>query len=190
MLGHVVLVFLLAVVGGVFYRFRGGWPKLPRPLEQCLFCLPIIYVSLGSEWYLTALAYALSVVVVLKGHGHTMDLGHSDKGDFEWYEKVTGWRFFHGKMSEYWYDVIGHSIGGLFITLPLLLTNPALSAIGLLKGPAYMIGWTDKIPSVKIGNFTLMHETEWGEFLTGFFVWGVLLYLQIEVLHSDSYGNG
>jgi len=158
---------------------RGGWPSLPRPIEQALFCIPILLVSLSSPWYIALLAYALSVAAVCKGHGRNMDLGHSHKKNEdvepEWYEFTVSWLQPH--LSEYWYDVIGVSISGLTYTLPLLLTNPIMAPVGLLKGPAYMIGWTNKMPSITIGKFTLKHETEWGEFLTGEFIWDSLLIL-------------
>lgn len=176
---------LFALIGGILYRARGGWPSLPRPIEQCLFCLPIIYVSLGSPWYLIALAYVLSVAATLKGHGHTMNYSTPvDKSKLEDYELFTKWLI--GKVPDYWYKVMAHSFGGLIVTLPLILTAPYLCWVGLLKGPAYMIGWklhpnyNDGKLKIKIGKFTIDSSTAWGEFLTGLFIWGAL-YLMVSL---------
>jgi len=172
-------MILFSILGAIFYRMRGGWPSLPRPIEQCLFCIPIIIVSLGSPLAAIILAFVLSVAAVSMGHGHTMSLLNPvDLNKLERYEFFTKWLI--GKMPDYWYKVLAHSFGGLLVTLPLIFTNPMLAPIGLLKGPAYMIGWrlhpnyygNEKI---KIGKITFDSATAVGEGLTGLFIWAALL---------------
>ena len=170
------MLWLLSPIGGILYRARGGWPDIPRPIEQCLFCLPVLLFVIYVPWYTAICAYALSVVATLKGHGKHMDLGSYDKpADDEWYEFLIKW--LENKIPVYWYDVIGISLSGLFITLPLILvtTNAFVILAGSLKGLAYMIGWSCKLPSVELGKFTISAPTEWGEFLTGLFIWAVIL---------------
>lgn len=170
----------LALIGGIIYRARGGWPSIPRPFEQALFCLPVIYASLESNIMVIVVVYALSVAATLKGHGHTMNYSTPvDRSKLEDYEFFTEWLI--EKIPDYWYKVIAHSFGGALMTLPLVFTAPWLALSGLLKGPAYMIGWFmhphyDNGPiKIKIGKFTLDSATAWGEFLTGFFIWAALI---------------
>jgi hypothetical protein len=173
------MIYLLALIGGIFYRMRGGWPSTPRPFEQMLFCLPVGYVAyLGTDWYYALIIYALSVGACLKGHGRNMDLGAwKGDADFEDYERWTGYYKLHGKIPEYWYDVGGVAISGLIVTLPLIFINPLAAFAGLLKAPAYMLGWwmhpnyDDGKIKFNIYKFTLRSSTEWGEYFTGLFIW-------------------
>lgn len=166
-------IILATLIGGVLFRARGGWPSIPRPIEQMLFCLPILLVTL-PEWY-APIIYLLSVAACCKGHGHNMDLGTwKPPVDYEWYEFHKP---LHGKISEYWYDAIGLAISGLTYTLPLIVTHPHLAWIGILKAPAYMIGWTEKLPEIRIKKLTFAEPTEWGEFFTGAFIWGFITLL-------------
>jgi len=178
---HSALITVSSLIGGVLYRMRGGWPDLPRPIEQALFCLPILYVSLGTvPVFSAALVYGLSVIVTLKGHGHTMNYSTPvDLSKLEWYEYFT--EKLIGKIPDYWYKVIAHSFGGLLITAPLLFSAPHLFWVGGLQGLAYMIGWLmhpnyeDGKIKLRLGKFTLDSATSWGEFLTGALIWGFLM---------------
>lgn len=180
------IIFLLPVMltGAVLFRMRGGWgPKLPRLIEQMLFCLIFLVPLLVLHPLLVVLGYAAAVAAVLKGHGRNMDLGHSKPNETveaEWYE-FTIVNF--TKLSAYWYDVIGIAVSGLTYTiLPgyLYAMHDPLSGLlialsGALKAPAYIIGWAlhpnyddgPKLPLMK-------SATEVGEFLTGAFIWGAV----------------
>ena len=181
-------VITFSILGGILYRFRGGWPSIPRPIEQALFCsiFLVLMILLGLPWQHSVIAYALAVAATLKGHGNNMDLGHYDKpAEPEWYEFLI--KGYKGKFSAYWYDFIGITLSGLTITgvpgLMISFFDPILGVVigisGALKGPAYMLGWLmhpkyDNGPiKLKIGKFTLASATEWGEFFTGLFIWSV-----------------
>lgn len=180
----ILLSLLGAILGAILYRMRGGWPSSPRPVEQMLFCLPVIPLSLSLEWYWIVLIYGLSVGMCAKGHGKNTDLGtYKEPADFEDYDKWTGYYKLNGKIPEYWYDVGGIAISGLIISLPLIVVNPLAAFAGLLKAPAYMIGWAmhpkgdnGKL-KFNVYKFTVESATEWGEFLTGLFMWGAWLSL-------------
>ena len=173
-------MIIFSIIGGILFRMRGGWPDIPRPIEQTLFCLPIIFICLISLGWWGFIPAILSVVAVLKGHGNNMDLGTWEKpvGD-EWYEFTIKW--LKPRMSEYWYDVLGIGVSGLTYTLPLVVINPLLAFSGLLKAPAYMLGWNmhpnydDGKIKLRVGKFELVSATEWGEFFTGLFIWAALL---------------
>lgn len=79
-IGPVFLIALFTFAGAITYRMRGGKPDIPRPIEHCLFCFPAFLTPLflhmsGSdslEWstaFWCWLAYVVSVVAVLTGHG-------------------------------------------------------------------------------------------------------------------------
>lgn len=175
-------MILLSIIGGILYRMRGGWPDWPRPIEQMLFCLPVLVLCLPLGYLSAACLYAVSVAACCMGHGHNMDLGsYEGEAEYEVYEKYTGYYKLHGKIPEYWYDVGGVAISGLLITLPLIFVSPVLAFSGVLKAPAYMIGWLmhpnydDGKIKISIGKFTIDSATAWGEFLTGVFIWGSLI---------------
>lgn len=180
---------LLSLVGGVLYRMRGGWPDVPRPLEQLAFCA-ILYVAMhfaGVNVWAALAAYAFAVGMCMKGHGHTMNYSTPVNMDkLEDYEFFTKWLI--GKVPDYWYKVIAHSFGGLIMTLlpgmAVFFYEPVHGAIiaisGTLKGVAYMIGWflhpayEDGPLKLRFGKFTIDSSTAWGEFLTGAFIWLVV----------------
>jgi hypothetical protein len=153
--------WLLVPYMAFMFRARGGsLLTLPRPIEQALYALPygvIVFLSTGL-WYLAVLGWTASTIAVIKGHGHNMDLGtYTKDADYEWYEFLI--KKLHGKIPEYWYDVIGISVSGLTYTIVpgLLMLNPIVALSGLSKGLAYMIGWK------------WFNKTETGEWLTGGF---------------------
>lgn len=68
----------LSLVGAVLYRFRGGWPSIPFKIEQLLFCsifLPLMWFD-GAHTLHIVIAYGLSVLACVKGHGLYMSLGN------------------------------------------------------------------------------------------------------------------
>lgn len=191
-----LLMIPLAILGGVFYRFRGGWPDIPRPLEQMAFCsiFAFMLIIAGLPYIHAFVAYSLAVVATLKGHGNNMDLGHAPDSDDEWYEFLI--KGYEGKLGTYWYEVLGLCISGLSSTgavgLALSFYSPFYGLIvglsGALKAVAYMIGWAlhpkydNGRIKFSIGKFTVKSATEWGEFLFGFGVWAVAGYTLINII--------
>ncbi len=199
-----LICFVLAVVGGIIFRWRGGgepvgWGKyMPRPIDQILFSSIYMVIAFGvlEQWPATILSI-ITVIMVSKGHGRNMDLGTFDNSSKpggvkpEWYEGLIAGLY--GKIPEYWYDALGMVVSGLTYTIPLglFIADPAgpyftegliIAASGGLKGPAYMIGWffhdmlwnTVDVSSEDLQKVVRFDgETSLGEFLTGFFLWGV-----------------
>jgi len=144
----------------LIYRMRGGLgPHITHPIKQVLYALPYAYITYlyVDSFILVFISLGLTVLALVKGHGHNMDLGDwPHDADYEWYEFHKP---LHGRISEYWYDVIGMCISGLTYTLPsgIISLNVWLAISGILKAPAYMIGWK------------VQGRTELGEWLTGGF---------------------
>lgn len=179
---------------------------LPRPFEQLLFSAPWIWLAsqLFDPWQAIILSI-ITVVMVLKAHGKVFDLGTARKSsapfgeDPEWYDGIL--YPLYGKIPEYWYDAIGLAVSGLSYTIPvgLFMADPTgdyftegliIALSGALKAPAYMIGrcFSTSYPELAdVSEFkavdkvlNLRHATEWGEVLTGFFLWtcaGTIIYL-------------
>lgn len=163
-----LIVLFAACLGGFLYRIRGGWPDIPRPIEQMLFCAPIIPLSWHAPPLFIGIAFVLSVIACLKGHGNTMDLGHAPTAENEWYENIFGLYRLREKLGNYGYELLAHSFGGFLMTAPLILTLSPMFWVGALKGPAYAIGWAlDGKIKIEFGQFTIKKHTEIGEFLTG-----------------------
>ena len=130
-----------------------------------------------------------SVIVLLNcmvfkntGHGGGMDLAHNDKEpgagrDPEKLEYLILWA--HGKVSQYWYDVLLLLIIGLFSVAGAALAvgwvnqlAGAIIALGGLGKPAgYMIGWAVYPTGKGRGLKELNEATEIGEALTGLFAY-------------------
>ena len=194
------IVILLALVGAIIFRWRGGgqpegWGKyMPRPVDQTLFSLPYIGLAFFFlPWWPALILSIITVAMITKGHGRNMDLGHSDETHPnalpEWYEGlILG---LYGKISNYWYDALGLVISGLTYTIPvgLFLANPSgpyfvegliLALSGALKAPAYMFGrWLDEKTGFEEYLEPRLYKvvrldgaTSWGEFFTGLFLWG------------------
>lgn len=181
------LIPLLMFTFGLFIgRWNGGgrpeWLKwLDNPFSQILYAYPVLLILLVvvpatvhtepnwlSNWHIF-LVYAATVIMILKGHGHNMDLGTSDEGKPEalpeWYEGII--QPLYGKIPNYWYDALGLVISGITYTLPLglYLGNPLLAVSGAVKAPMYMLGRAiSDIFSFK--KLSLSEPTAWGEALT------------------------
>ncbi len=174
------LVGIAGLIGAVLYRLRGGpsWgPKLPRPLDQILFSLvpcivlPALYafahrpfLALESwPWIAGWLVAALwAVAWECSGHGKYMDLGTTVKeSDEERIGVLISW--LHGKVPEYWYDALGLALTGFVVTLGPgvyvavagdVLAGILLALTGLLKAPAYMLGFAiSKAKGTEIGEW-------------------------------------
>lgn len=192
-----VIVPIIAFIGGLLYRYRGGGEpnealSFPRPVDQLLFSSIYFAIAfLTLPWWPAAILSGVTLVMVLKGHGRNMDLGTSDathpNAKPEWYEGIIGGLY--GKIPNYWYDALGLMISGLTYTAPLglFIADPSgpyltlgliLAASGALKAPAYMLGRAgeafferllDGVDEEKI--IMLDGPTSLGEFFTGFFLY-------------------
>jgi len=174
-----MIIFLIALLGGAIYRWRGEKHPLkkyfPRPILQVMFAAPYAYLSYITFGIWGCVATLIGCTLAcMTGHGHNMDVGHSDDRDvdYERYEFLIKW--LHGKIPEYWYDALGMAVGGIWMTL--FTFNPILIASGALKAPAYMIGWWMHDRGIRN---KYIYATSVGEFLTGFFLWGALAWLLI-----------
>lgn len=165
------LALIALAFGWVSRMCGGGPPKLPWVTDQLIYALPYAFIaSPAGPW--AVLAYAGAVLGKLTGHGRGISLGEPMKEGSkpERLEYLILW--LQPYLPVYWYKVLILSVTGLAVTaLPsvvLLPLDPRASVLillsGLLKAPAYMLGW-------KIGK----KPTEIGEFLTGFFCVSALL---------------
>lgn len=156
---------IFPLYGAALYRWRGAahkWKKyFPRPFNQIVFALPYAYVCYDVISWWCLFIIIPTTLGLLTGHGKFMDLG-SWKKDAEDETLEFLIKPLEGKISNYWYDVLGMGITGLAVTLAagIVLASPLLALSGLLKAPAYMIG----------------RNTEEGEFLTGLLLYFVLVF--------------
>lgn len=181
MASYFSLVLISLLFGWVSRMAGGGPPRLPWVTDQLIYALPYAIIAApAGPWAI--LAYAGAVLGKLTGHGGGIDLGHSVKGrDPERLEFLI--RFLRGRISEYWYDVLLLTVTGLAVTLlpgvVILLLDPRAGVLivlsGLLKAPAYMIGWLIYPKGKGRGIPHLNGATEIGEFLTGFLCIGSLI---------------
>jgi hypothetical protein len=166
------IVILLPFLGACLYRWRGmahPYKKyFPRPFNQIAFALPYAYAAwlVHGLWWVSLLVIVATTLAILTGHGAWMDLGKMpDDDEDETTEFLI--KHFKDKLPQYWYDVLGLSMNGLLITASagIATGNILLLISGITKAPAYMIA--DKINK----------GTEGGEFLTGLFLYGALVWL-------------
>lgn len=161
------LIPVMGILGAALYRWRGAshpWKKyFPRPFNQLCFALPYAFTvyAFTQNWWWTGASLVIATLGLLTGHGGGMDLGRVIKEDrddetLEFFIKPL-----RGKISEYWYDVMLMAITGLAVTLlpGIFAANPLLALSGILKAPAYMLGWK------------FFDGTEGGEWITGGFLW-------------------
>ncbi len=199
-------IILFSLCGGWISRMCGGGPpKLPWGIDQWLYAAPFALMGFpaagiisawcgfklcwtkniesegfGFELLLLVLCFASVFLGKRTGHGNGISLGRSPKGDDEPFELFI--KGLHGKIPEYWYDVLLLSFTGFMtVLIPAVVVAPfnlfaaaLLILSGLLKGPAYMIGWAIYPEGSGRGIPHLSEATAVGEFLTGFFGWGGL----------------
>lgn len=186
---HVIFVVLAALLGGFFYRARGGgWhlPDVPRPVWQIICALPyaaIVYMaSQAMPAIFSAVALGFTAAILCTGHASYMDLGHADDGSVsgpadgqkdEWY---GGWIPGGG----YWHDFAGLAVKGLMIVLPavpFIRDGPGgamLLLSGLLMPCAYAAGWA-------LRRFGVSDPVAVGEVLAGALLWGIAGYVLLGV---------
>lgn len=205
----VTLLFAFALAGGWLSRMCGGGPpKLPYGLDQWLYSLPYLLICLPAvaviaallgatkesrkRYYpLVLLPYGGAVVGKRTGHGGGIDAGTSEVvRDDEKLEAII--KPLHGKISEYWYDILLLAVTGIATTLVAgimlaflnVWAGMAVALSGLTKGPAYMIGWAIYPNGSGKGIPHLNEATAIGEFLTGFFAYLILGVAAYFVLNS------
>lgn len=177
-------VVLFSFIGGFLSRMCGGMrPKLPWGLDQWLYALPYGLLPGAALWALNPyvavvlglLSYAGALLGKRTGHGGGLDLGTWTRPrDDERLEFLI--KPLHGKIPEYWYDVLLLAITGLAVSLvasvSIAVVNP-LAAIptlvgGLLKPLPYMLGWKLHPKSESPSKVKELDEaTEVGEAGTG-----------------------
>ncbi len=202
-----LIILTFSFVGGWLSRMCGGAPpKMPWGLDQWLYALPYLLISLPAAltlatvlsvkkenrkyfwaivWAIALLPYAGAFIGKRTGHGGGMDLATNNKEpddgrEPEKLEYLILW--LHGKIPQYWYDALLLAITGLAVTLiagvMMSFINPLWGAVlalsGLTKAPAYMIGHLIYPNQRGRGIPYLDHATAIGEFLTGFFGYGIL----------------
>lgn len=173
-----VYKLFLSILGAIIFRVRGGLsPALPRPFDQMLFALPyaaIIYKRSGRNIFWFIVVLFLTTLALMTGHGQYMDLGnHPVVGTgVEMLDFIVSLFFGEDKGGMFWRDLFGLCLTGLVVTLPcgialLFFKEWVASAIiglsGTLKGFAYVL------------SDLAGYGTEGGEYLTGFFLWGVVI---------------
>lgn len=196
----VMSVLLFALAGGWLSRMAGGGPpKLPWGLDQWLYGLPYALITLPVTfafgalalrwdercrkyiWVAILLPYAGAVAGKRTGHGGGIDAGTwTGERDDEALEFLI--KPLHGKISEYWYDMMLLAVTGLVCTLIAGIMvmfvdvwgGLALMLSGSTKAPAYMIGWWIYPTGSGKGIPHLNEATAIGEFLTGFFAYAIL----------------
>lgn len=194
-----LLILAFALVGGWLSRMCGGGPpKLPWGLDQWIYGLPYALIALPVTATLGALVgleekdrkymkaaillpYAGAVVGKRTSHGGGIDMGTwpFDREDEALEFLIKPLR---GKISEYWYDALLLAVTGVAVTLiagfVLIFIHPwagiLLAFSGMTKAPAYMIGWAIYPTGSGKGIPHLNEATAIGEFLTGFFAYGIL----------------
>ena len=176
----IIMIIMASALGAFLYRWRGGpaWLPAPRWLKLAL-CASLL--AAGAFWHATATLEPWRVGTALAGflaafgglslgHGSYMDLAHNEPGEESWLAWAL--RPLLG-LPRYWYEFLALALTGLAATLgpgiALALTGDALGGIvlalaGLLKAPAYAVGWL-----VAKGS----RATETGEWLTGA-AWGAV----------------
>lgn len=192
-----------SICGGLISRWHGGGfvKNSPKILKAFIWSAPFAFFSYqeiitSNTFFHSFLCFlfvlGFSMLFKNTGHGGGMDLAHSlkepDNGrEPEKLEYLI--LFLHGKIPQYFYDLLLLSIIGFFSTLGCAVVmasvNPSaglfLSFGGLLGKPlGYSIGWLI-YPSGRGRGIKYLNEaTAIGEFLTGFitylFLWLAVKY--------------
>ena len=72
------MVLLMALVGGILYRWRGHASKykrfFPRPVNQIAFALPYALACVNISWWAAGVVLVATTLAVLSGHGQYMSL--------------------------------------------------------------------------------------------------------------------
>ncbi len=174
------LILLLTLVGGWWYRVRGGAPpKLPRIVNLGVWAL----LMAAPVWWLMPWWIALGVILVVglassRGHGDYMGFGHGAEDPNEFLAPIVD--ALTRSRDGVFHDMVGMVLSGMTYTLA-----PALSAayyadplwllwlpLGATKGIAYWLGWAVYDHTNFKGWPHLRPGTEIAEVLTGIFLCG------------------
>ncbi len=196
------LALLFALAGGWISRMCGGAPpKLPFGLDQWIYALPylaapLVFCGLNYVVMAAPFVYLSAVFGKRTGHGQYMDLGFTvrstepERLDFlvlllmgKDHNPAAMNPTVLNRRERYARDALGLIFTGLSVTLMCglvialagdVLIGLLISLSGALKAPAYMIGWAIYPAAQGKGVPYLNEATAIGEFLTGFFAYGVL----------------
>lgn len=165
----------LPLIGALISRLHGSYLFPYKIVKSCLWAFPLtvcVFIAAGDmdlilKISLCVLCFGLCAAGKSTGHGNGMDLGTRPRGEDERLEFLIKW--LHGKIPEYWYDVLLLSVTGVAAifgaAIAFAFINPVFSGMillgGALKGPAYIIGY----------KLSAKWKTQIGEFLTGFFAY-------------------
>lgn len=197
-----ILALLFALAGGWISRMCGGAPpKLPHGLDQWIYALPylaapLVFCGLNFVSVAAPFAYISAVFGKRAGHGQYMDLGFTvrstepERLDFlvlllmgKDHNPAAMNPTVLTRKERYARDALGLIFTGLSVTLMCglvialageVLTGLLICLSGALKAPAYMIGWAIYPAAQGKGIPHLNEATAIGEFLTGFFGYGIL----------------
>lgn len=191
-------VILFALLGGLISRDCGSHkPIIPFGLSQAVYAAPygvIAFLGLLSTvqpigypypyhlWALTLLAYVGAFLGKRTGHGGGIDLGTwKEPRDDERLEFLI--KPFKRFISDYAYDALLLGITGLVVSIVSgvvlgigghIMAGVILALSGCTKAIAYAIGWRVYPKGSGKGIRHLDEATAIGEFLTGFFAFGIL----------------
>lgn len=187
-MAETLAVLGFALLGGYLYRWGGGAPPhAPRWVDLLVWALPLAALAWwAAGWWQAGVVLVGCAVARSMGHGSYMDLGRCMDylGDLERCKDDETPRplldliFGPDPGDSFKRDATGLALTGLLKTLPLVVVWWPVAFVGLAKLPAYLIGWGawDVLgkgwgpPQLKVG-------TEWGEALTGVFIYGGCLAL-------------
>jgi hypothetical protein len=172
---------MLTLLGGFFYRIRGGAePDVPRPVDLAtnalIFTAPVWFVA---PWWAAVLTVVATFAAVSTGHGDGIDFGHHpDRDPSEWPNRIL--YAIPGLAKDgYAHDTAFMALHGLSYTvapaIALAVYGPFSAAAvmlcaGAAKGPAYAIGWAVRDRFGAVGPHSWSAGSEWGEVLTGAFI--------------------
>lgn len=153
------MTILLALVGAILYRIRGGWlPTGSTQLARAIWCVPTAALVglLTGNWIAALTAFFLAWAGLLLPND-------------PWQQMAS---------RVHWLQAAGIGIARVLLllasvawadhTLAILL----LGIAGALNAPLYWLGW--RLPERAAGGMVDWH-TAWGELFFGALAWGVLI---------------
>jgi len=178
MTGYLALLIIpWALVGGWWYRVRGGGgglPDVPRIVRLVVWALlmtvPIWWLA---PWWASVLTVAAVAGATSLGHGDFLDFSMKGKGDPDELMAPLA-DYITNERSSFKHDFIGMGLTGLLYTFPCAVVASYFAGpiwlvwwpLGALKGPAYATGYRYAAPELGI------EPTVTGEWLTGIFLCG------------------
>lgn len=187
---------LLSILGGFFYRQRGGGYTFPVHLGTqgariAFWALPtaLLVGALTLDPWLSVAVFFASFAGLLFGHGghqrSTAWMLTQEAITWDQSEFLTGWLWWFADYYDLavWQKEIWHWVGAsvintirlLLILIPIAIFTSSwwvlpCALIGIF--PSYYIGWRTNIT---IPRFMQPKSTEVGEFLTGIAAWFAII---------------